>query len=225
MIVTCPQRKGKIRKHDGFEIVMNEAPHAEPILRCAYGHYRALSSVPWGQDAVILEDDVELVEDFSGLLEYALMRIRQDQPAWHPFLFSLYATAGMGLPFEAERPFQLPWGRQDWGQQGMFYNAPMIPIALNLIDCFLRNPLRRVPGWEKGWDGFDFILYRGARLLRIPVYYWPLVQHDSRVASVAECPSHHSSLLPPVTAGNDKGRPIAGGPGVPGSEDDLSQSP
>jgi hypothetical protein len=144
---------------------------------------------------MIWEDDVVPVEQWEGKFEYGLSCIHEQVPAGHPFLYSLYATNDMGLPFASQRPFCIPADIQDWGQQGMYYPPSMIQIAICLIRAFLLTPLRPIPGSETGWDGFDFVLYKGARLLRIPIYYWALVQHDHKVRSVAKCPTHTSPLL------------------------------
>jgi hypothetical protein len=203
IILTCPQRE-KPRLHRGFSVYENRSKLRHSILRCADGHLQCLKlGQADGGDVLIFEDDVVPVEQWESRMTYGIGRIREETPAPDPFMFSLYATAHGGLPFAKERPFTLPESVQDWGQQAMYYTREMIPIAVRLIEAFLLTPLRRIPGWEKGFDGFDFLLYKSCRLLRIPLYYWPLVQHDHRVKSVAQCPGHKSPLLPEVNAGDD----------------------
>lgn len=219
LILTTSRRKAP-RFHPGFTVFVNPSTREIPIFNCAEGHYLALQKgYEAGGDVLIFEDDVVPVEQWESRMEYGIGKIREETPFPDPFLFSLYATAELGLPWAKERPYTFPPEKniQDWGQQGMFYSREMVPIALDLIDAFLRTPPRRIPGWEKGLDGFDYILYKGARLLRIPIYFWPLVQHDNRVKSVAECPSHMSPLLPAVNAGDDKPRDDGshGAPAVP----------
>lgn len=199
IILTCPQRKPK-HIHDGFEIYRNPSKDKVAILRCSQGHFACLRSVKPGDDVLIFEDDVVPVHNWEGLFNYGVAKIKQMTPPPEPFLFSLYSTAKFGIEeIEDVRPYVLPEKVQDWGNQGMYYSPSMVPIAIDLIDAFLRTPLRPIPGWKMpAYDGFDYALYRGARMLQIPIYYWPLVQHDHHVKSAAKCPSHKSSLLPEV---------------------------
>lgn len=203
IILTCPARK-KPRLHRGFSVFQNRSTLRHSILRCAAGHLECIKlGQAAGGDLLVFEDDVVPVEQWESRMTYGVGRIREETPEPEPFLFSLYATFNGGVPWAKERPFTLPDSVQDWGNQAMYYSSEMIPIAVRLLEAFLLNPLRRIPGRAKGFDGFDFLLYKCSRLLRIPLYYWPLVQHDHRVKSVAQCPSHNSPLLPKVNAGDD----------------------
>ena len=205
LILTCPQRGARARLHAGFKVYVNRSRLSRSVKRCAAGHLSCLRiGLKAGGPLLVLEDDVVPTEHWLSRMEYGIGRIREECREPEPFMFSLYATANGGLPFAKERPYTLPEQVQDWGNQAMYYSAEMLPIAVKLLECFMLVPLRRIPGWEKGFDGFDFLLYRSCRLLRIPIYYWPLVQHDDRVKSVAECPSHNSPLLPGVNAGDDE---------------------
>lgn len=223
IILTTPKRKNP-RLHSGFELFINRSPRRMPIYNCCEGHWNAIRrGLGAGGDVLVFEDDVVPVEQWESRMEYGLMRIREECRPPDPFVFSLYATADLSLAWSGERPFTLPDKNiQDWGFQAMYYSREMIPIALELLGAFLRTPARRIPGWVRGFDGPDYFLYKACRLLRIPVYYWPLVQHDQRVKSVAECPSHRSPLLPEVNEGDDlvvapqQGPPILQGGGKVG---------
>jgi len=199
IILCCPQRKPK-HLHEGFRIYQNPAKHKVSIIRCSMGHLDCLRSVGKGEDVLIFEDDIVPVHNWEGLFHYGLMKCREMTPAPEPFMFSLYATADMGIKEISDvRPYVLPESLQDWGQQGMYYSPSMVPMAIKMIELFLMTPLRPILGWKMpAYDGFDYFVYKASRLLKIPIYYWPLVQHDHHVKSAAQCPSHHSELLPEV---------------------------